>query len=251
MGIEDGLRHFHYGLCLMPSWGLWRNGCEIEVSLRQQRLLAVLAVHGACRRELIAGMLWPESPESSALDNLRVSIHRVTSGLPNLIHTNRHVLELSEWVGVDLHREWEALEGTAGPGNDKPPGTTPLLQGWYEDWVLNEQVRLLQARTAYWRRTALQCLARHDYAGTVESAAQGLFLDVLDEAALEIMVVAQLALGQCVSALQAIVGFRSRARKELGIAGSPTLDRLETQVRRAANAPYAGFSVGGPDRWSI
>lgn len=128
MGIEDGLRHFHYGLCLMPSWGLWRNGCEIEVSLRQQRLLAVLAVHGTCRRELIAGMLWPESPESSALDNLRVSIHRVTSGLPNLIHTNRHVLELSEWVGVDLHREWEALEGTAGPGNDKPPGTTPCCR---------------------------------------------------------------------------------------------------------------------------
>ncbi|NKG22137.1 AfsR/SARP family transcriptional regulator [Paeniglutamicibacter terrestris] len=251
MSIEGGLRQSHYGLCLMPSWGLWRNGCEIEVSLRQQRLLAVLAVQGCCRRELVAGMLWPESPESSALDNLRVSIHRVTSGLPDLIRADRHALELSEWVRVDLHREWEKLEGSAVAGERKHPGTTPLLLGWYEDWVLNEQVRLLQARTAYWRRTAAQCLARHDYAGTVESAAQGLFLDVLDEAALEIMVVAQLALGQCVSALQAIIGFRSRARKELGIAGSPTLDRLETQVRRVANASYAGFSVGGPDRWSI
>lgn len=253
MGFEDVPGHARYGLCLMPSWVLWCNGREMEVSLRQQRLLAVLAVQGSSRRELLAGLLWPESPEHSALDNLRVSIHRVTRGLPGLLRVDRHAVELSPVVSVDLHSEWVALGGGAdAAGADlKPPGTSPLLLGWYEDWVLHEQGRLLQARTAYWRRNAARSLARQDYGVAVESAAQGLFLDGLDESALEIMVVAQLGLGQCISALQGIVAFRRRARAELGICGSPTLDRLESRVRCAADASYAGTAGAGAERWNI
>lgn len=250
MAIGDMPGHTRYGLCLMPSWALCCNEREIEVSLRQQRLLAVLAVQGPSRRELLAGLLWPESPERSALDNLRVSIHRVTRELPGLIRVDRHAVALSPWVGVDLHAEWDALEGgaDAAGADSRPPGTLPLLPGWYEDWVLHEQGRLLQARTAYWRRSAARSLARQDYAVAVESATQSLFLDGLDESALETMVEAQLALGQCISALQGIVAFRRRARAELGICGSPTLDRLESRVRRAADASYAGSAGAGADR---
>ena len=251
MGFEADFGQGAYALRLMPSWGLWGNGRKIEVSLRQQRLLAFLAVQGTCRRELVAGVLWPESPEHSALDNLRVSIHRVTSALPGLLRADRHAVELSPRVPVDLHREWELISGTGTGAGGLHPGATGLLLGWYEDWVLDEQSRLQRARTAYWRRAAGEALARRDYAGAVESATQGLHLDVLDEAALETMVVAQLGLGQCISALQAIVGFRRRASSELGIAGSPTLDRLEARVRHAAQASFAGFPGGGPGSWFI
>lgn len=64
---------------------------------------------------------------------------------------------------------------------------------------------------------------------------------MLDETALEIMVLAHLELGQCISALQAIVEFRRRANHELGIAGSPSLDRLEALARRATQTPVASY----------
>ena len=245
MVVETERRESTYGLRLMPSWGLWSDDLRIEVSLRQQRLLAFLAVQGTCRRELVAGVLWPESPEHCALDNLRVSLHRVTSALPELVRTDRHAIGLAPRVWVDLRSEWEALGTADQQEKTRAPSTVPLLLGWYEDWVLDEQVRLQRARTAYWRRRAGDALARCDYLAAVDSAVQGLHLDVLDETSLEIMVVAQIGMGQCISALQAIVGFRRRACYELGIPGSPTLDRLEAQVRRAAQAPLASYPGPG------
>lgn len=244
-------RQARYELRLMPLWELRCEGMNIDVSLRQQRLLAALAVQGASKRELLCGLLWPESTERCALDNLRVSIHHVTHDLPGLISVDRYAVGFSEQVCVDLHREWEVLEGTSGHLSEALPDHAPLLLGWYEDWVLNEQARLLQARTAYWRRVAKECLACSDYPGTIESAANVLRLDALDEGALELMVVAQLALGQCISALHGISEFRSRARNEIGLLGSPALDQLEQRVRQAANVPVTSAYGAGTDRWVI
>lgn len=240
-----------FRLHLMPSWELWSNDRSIEVSLRQQRLLAFLAVQGTSRRELVAGMLWPESPEHCALDNLRVSIHKVSSELPELIRVDRHALGLAPHVWVDLKQEWEVLGTTQTHESLRSSGTESLLLGWYEDWVIDEQARLQQARITYWHRVALTALACCDYSAAVESAVQGLYLDVLDETSLEIMVVAHLGLGQCISALKAIVGFRRRASHELGIAGSPALDRLEARVRLVARTPILSCAGEVPDYGSI
>ena len=229
-----------YSLHLMPLWELWCNAEPVHVCLRQQRLLALLAIQGQCRRELVAGLLWPESSDASAQDNLRVSIHRVNHSLPGLLSVDRHSVGIDPSVPVDLHREWSLLQGNEQQAHPSPPGKEPLLLGWYEDWVLEAQLRLLHARTAYWRRTAGCCLVSGDYRGAVESAAHGLRLDMLDEAALEIMVAAQLALGQCISAMGAIEGFRRTAGHELGMSGSPALDRLEAQVRGVARGSLIG-----------
>ena len=223
-----------FRLHLMPSWELWNNELSVEVSLRQQRLLAFLAVHGTCRRELVAGALWPESPEYCALDNLRVSIHKVSSTLPDLIRADRYALGLAPHVWVDLHKEWKVLDGIQIEEGLRRPSNAPLLSGWYEDWVIDEQSRLNRARISYWHRVASVALASSDYIAAIEASIQGLYLEGLDETSLEIMVLAHLELGQCISALQAIVEFRRRANHELGIASSPALDRLEARVRIAA-----------------
>ena len=241
MSLETKCEQNVFRLHLMPSWELLNNELSVDVSLRQQRLLAFLAVHGTCRRELVAGALWPESPEYCALDNLRVSIHKVSSTLPDLIRADRYALGLTPHVWVDLHREWKALDCIHIHESMQRPSTAPLLMGWYEDWVLDEQSRLNRARITYWHRTARVALASCDYIAAVEAAICGLHLDVLDETALEIMVLAHLELGQCISALQAIVEFRRRANHELGIAGSPSLDRLEALARRATQTPVASY----------
>ncbi|GAA4380763.1 AfsR/SARP family transcriptional regulator [Paeniglutamicibacter cryotolerans] len=251
MLAEGCSRQSGYTLRLMPLWELSCDGVAIDVSTRQQRLLAVLAVQGASRRELLCGLLWPDSSERCALDNLRVSIHHVTRGLPGLIQVDRYAVGFSVKAWIDLHREWEVLEGVAGSCREALPGNTPLLLGWYEEWVLNEQARLLHARTHYWRRVAKECLACGDYSGAVESADTVLRLDVLDEGALEIMVHAQLALGQCISALHAIAEFRRRAHHEIGMSTSPALDQLELRVRQAAGSALSQAYGAGPDRWII
>lgn len=251
MLIDETVPAHQYELCLMPLWELTCDGVSIDVSMRQQRLLAALAVQGASRRELLCGLLWPDSSERCALDNLRVSIHHVTHSLPGLIQVDRHAVGLSARVRIDLHHEWDVLEGIARRGRDTLPGNRPLLLGWYEDWVLNEQARLLHARTAYWRRVAKECLACGDFSGAAESADNVLRLDVLDEGALEVMVGAQLALGQCISALHSISTFRRRARNELGVARSPALDQLELRVRQVIDAAVIRTRGVGTDRWVI
>lgn len=250
MGDTSKMPQAGYSLHLMPLWELRDNGIRLHVCLREQRLLAVLAIHGPSKRDRVAGLLWPESCDRSAQDNLRVSIHHVTHSLPGMLTVDRHSVGISPTARVDLHRERAALEGFDGQGRTPRPRNEPLLMGWYEDWVLEEQAGLLQARTAYWHQVAARCLRHDDCRGAVEAAARVLRLDMLDEAALEIMVTAQLALGQSISAMGAIAAFRRTARHELGMSGSPALDRLEARVRGATNVSLAGFR-GAPEPFNI
>ena len=46
-------------------------------------LLAYLAMHAgvACRREVLAGLLWPDQPESEARHNLRQALSRLRTAI--------------------------------------------------------------------------------------------------------------------------------------------------------------------------
>jgi len=46
-------------------------------------LLAYLAMHAgvACRRDLLAGLLWPEQPEATAHQNLRQALSRLRAAI--------------------------------------------------------------------------------------------------------------------------------------------------------------------------
>ena len=99
-----------FELDLMRAWRIRRQGEAVRVAARQQRLIAALAVRGASFRNYLAGMLWPECPETNALESLRMAVHLTTRQLPGLLVKDGALLSLDRRVDVDLYRVRAALK---------------------------------------------------------------------------------------------------------------------------------------------
>jgi DNA-binding SARP family transcriptional activator len=117
-----------------------------------RRLLVYLALceRPQCRT-LVAGLLWPDKPETRASANLRAALWRLPDpdGLP-LVGCNGSNLHLSEHLIVDV-RVTEALGWSLveHPGEwtdrvDAELFLVELLPGWYDDWVIFERERIAQ-----------------------------------------------------------------------------------------------------------
>ncbi|MEC5182457.1 DNA-binding SARP family transcriptional activator, partial [Arthrobacter sp. CG_A4] len=77
---------------LLGSWQLRRDTGLVHVAARQQRLIAALAIRGPSLRSYLVGLLWPEYPETRALESLRVSVHLISRQLPGLVVNDGTVL---------------------------------------------------------------------------------------------------------------------------------------------------------------
>ncbi|MDQ4076600.1 MAG: tetratricopeptide repeat protein [Chloroflexota bacterium] len=126
------------------------DGEAVDFSSRPaQTLLAYLLLNAGIshRREQLAGLLWPDSLESSARKNLRNAIYRVRQAIGE-----RYLLSDKTTLAFDTsapyHLDVALLE------DDKANADTEalmravaayqgeLLPGFYEDWVLLERERL-------------------------------------------------------------------------------------------------------------
>ena len=82
-----------------------------------QALLAYLALHTEtpCRREALAGLLWPDQPERTALLNLRQTLSRLRKAIedheadPPLLNITRETIQLDpegkHWLDVTAFRD--------------------------------------------------------------------------------------------------------------------------------------------------
>ena len=91
-----------WNLSVLGCWQLRRNEQTVEVGARQKRLISVLALLGPRSRDVVAGLLWPESSEMQAAGNLRASLFRITHDLPVLVRS-ADPLQLEPSVIVDPH----------------------------------------------------------------------------------------------------------------------------------------------------
>lgn len=238
----------HLELDLLRFWQLRRDGEVVHVALRQQRLIAVLAVRGPRLRNYLAGLLWPDCPEPRALESLRVSVHLVTRQIPGMLVKDGSMLALDPSVQVDLHRVRALLqESPAGSG----PGARALLDlrdaellpGWYEDWVLFEQSRLHQDRLRALTNLSISELAAGDCEGAAEAAAAAVEIEPLYESAVRALVNAELGMGNYVSALHAFEEYSAGLRREMGVLPSEALssliDAIQGPARRTVPLPAA------------
>ena len=139
---------------LLGRFELSRDDKAIGITSRlAQSLFAYLILHAgtAHRREKLAGMLWPDSLEEPARDNLRHALWRVRKALPTnpkaeyLLTDDLSIAfnasaeywldlaqleKLSERVSVD-----ELMGVLATYGGE-------LLPGFYDEWVLSEREHL-------------------------------------------------------------------------------------------------------------
>lgn len=228
----DGSGGRGWELKLLGYWQLRRNGQVVDVGIRQQRLIAALAILGARSRHFVAGRLWPDRPDVQAAGSLRASVYQVTHQLPRLLGSSNDSLYLDPEVAVDLHQVRRLISDIERTGTGVSPDAVDvlrcaeLLPGWYEDWVVFEQERLQQQRLE-----ALETLARHylfipDPGRAIAAARAAVTIEPLRESAQLVLFRGHLEAGNRALAVQSYEAFRTRIQRELGVQPSPRFAQL-------------------------
>jgi SARP family transcriptional regulator, regulator of embCAB operon len=207
-------------LQLIGGWCLRSGGRDVKVGLRQQRLIAALALLGSQPRPFLSGLLWPESSERQASGSLRAAVWTISQQLPGLLVSDNARLELAESVQVDLSG---FLLDATGPKPGMAMGNrrdmlarAELLPGWYDDWVLKEQEQFQRRRLTALATMAENMLARGETAGALEAAWAALRIDPLHGTAMRLLLRAQLQDGNHAGVLSAYRDFSLRMRNEFG-----------------------------------
>ena len=246
-------------LDMLGTWRLRRNGAALHVATRQQRLIAALALKGPHLRSYLVGLLWPEYPDSKALESLRVSVHLISRQVPGLLVNEGRMLSLRDRVDVDLQRV--RLQIRALGQGEYGPGTTSLLHdlrdaqllpGWYEDWVMIEQTRLQQERLRAFTDISTASLALGDM-GTAEAAAEAaLAVEPLYETAVTLLIRAEMGQGNPAAALRAYERYRRQLKEDMGLPPSKSVGELlaavlagQSQAGRKRLIPAGGSWLGG------
>jgi DNA-binding SARP family transcriptional activator len=221
----------HVRLTLLGRWRLQRAGSPIRLSRSGQRLVAFLALAGACDRDFVAGTLWPESPEPRAHANLRNTLWRLrcrgdgivtaTAAEVGLRDTSTDVDDLTSYASDLLNDPAAPIDPRrfgllAGPG---------LLPGWYEDWVQERRDGLDQLRVAALERLSARFLPTR-LPLAAETARAAVRLDPLRESARYRLIHAQLAEANVAGAVREYRQFRDLLDRELGIAPSGRITAL-------------------------
>lgn len=239
-------------LQLLGGWQLHRGDQPVTVALRQQRLIAALALYGKQSRAFLAGLLWPDSPEHQAAGNLRHSVFVVNRNLPKLLAPTRDSLDLAEQVRVDVRDiKAQASRVEEQAGSDLPQSMLDwglegeLLPGWYEDWVISEQDRWQRLRLSVLERLARQFLLQGKIDQAVEAARAAMSIEPLRESAQRLLLQCYLTEGNQAEALRTYQSFRIRLRQELGVDPSPITADLVSSLMMDGSTGEQHFGRSG------
>jgi DNA-binding SARP family transcriptional activator len=195
------------------------------------------------QRAAVAGLLWPDVPESLAQGSLRSALWRVHKVAPGLIDTSGGALSLAEGVRVDVRDldDWarQVQDPRCCVGELKLPDVglcADLLPGWYDDWVLLERERLRQLRMHALETVARRLADAGRYGEALQAAYAAMRAEPLRESAHRVVIRLHLAEGNLCEALRAFERIRVLLADELGVQPSEQMVRLVGGVRAAAQA---------------
>ncbi len=228
-------------LDLLGGWSLHREGAGVAMSSSGQRLLALLALRGRTQRDFVAGVLWPDNDDQSALANLRTTLWRVRRRVQGAIEGSGAEIELGPHVVVDVHElittgerllqqdAAEPISDWAGIGHTLARHD-PLLPGWYEDWVLAERERLQQVQVHALEIAAERLVQSRQLATALEVAQAATVVEPFRETAHCAVVRVLLKQSNPAQALRHYRRYAQLLDRELGIEPSPDLRELVRPV---------------------
>src|SRR5215207_1120182 len=165
-------------------------------SARAESLLAFLALHREApqQRQRLAFLLWPDSTEAQARTNLRHLLHTLRRALPDLDRfldiTPRTLgwrADTPYWLDVAAFDEAMARAEAGGTAERAALEvavaryTGDLLDGCYDEWILDERGRLRGRYLDALARLAALLEASDDHAQAIRYADRLLRLDPLSE----------------------------------------------------------------------
>jgi DNA-binding SARP family transcriptional activator/predicted ATPase len=245
-------------------------------SNKVRALLAYLAVeaHQPHRREVLAGLLWPDWPDRDALNNLRYTLSDLRAAIgdraaePPYLLISRDELQFNPKCehSLDVSALVDAAEGIRAGGVS--PGTLEhaiklytgvFLDGFslgdcpgFEQWVLLTRERLARQASAILHYLAAKAEERNEYEGAQAWAWQQLEHEPWDEAAHRVLMRTLARSDQRAAALAQYQNCRRVLADELGVEPAPETTRLYEQIRDGElkswprSAPAPGLTVQLP-----
>ncbi|HYX10372.1 MAG TPA: BTAD domain-containing putative transcriptional regulator, partial [Candidatus Acidoferrum sp.] len=193
----------HVRLRLLGAFALTgADGTPISIgSPRAQSLVACLALNRgvAQSRKQVSFLLWPDSAEAQAHNNLRQLLHQVRRSWPgsDAFLAGRGgalVLKSGPDLAIDIDdHELAVAAATDGDDEAQPEATRKafeaavdsysgvLLPAIYDEWILPERERLADTHLRVLDRLIGLLEQQGDYRAAIERANQRLRLDPLDE----------------------------------------------------------------------
>ncbi|HYB87530.1 MAG TPA: AAA family ATPase, partial [Streptosporangiaceae bacterium] len=196
-------------------------------SARAESLLAYLLLHRDAPqpRQRLAFMLWPGSTESQAQTNLRKVLHNLRRALPGadrLFEIGPRTLQWRAdaplWLDVE-HFERALAEGRLGEAVDTYGGE--LLEGRYDEWLVDERLRLAGLHLEALERLARQHGADQRWPEAIRCAERLVAHDPLREESHRLLMRLCHASGDRARGVRAYHVCASTLERELGIEPSP------------------------------
>jgi predicted ATPase/DNA-binding SARP family transcriptional activator len=219
------------------------QGEEVTTSLSRRAclVLAILALREGrpIERWRLAGMVWPESPDATALHNLRQTLSPMRNALgpaKNLLKSvspRSIMLEKANDVSVDAWRFDQALQ-VASPSSLQEAidlYRKPLLVECEEPFATTERESRSAAFLNACDQLAAHLLDQRQYSAAIAVLQKALAEDPFREPACRAMMSALAGSGQASAALDVCRGFRNRLRKELNSDISPETRKLVRSIR--------------------
>ena len=210
-----------------------------QAPLRLERktaaLLAYLALEGPTPRSALAGLLWPDSLETTARGNLRQLLRRLRDGAGADLVAGDDPLLLGNQVSVDAVQ----LELGAFAGDDAAviAGSGELLEGMdfedcsdLTDWLLARRESLSGLKVAALERLADASEQGGDFRAALLHAQQLLELDAVSEVAHRRVMRLHYLSGDRGAALRAYQRCSQVMQRELGVAPLPETTALARSI---------------------
>jgi DNA-binding SARP family transcriptional activator len=212
---------------LLGGFGLVHGASSSSLSRGSQRLLAFLALQGgAVRRDLTAGLLWPEASESRAHSSLRSGLARLGDLASGAVVADAVEVKLAASVPVDLYDSQQIARrllepclpmGPAAAAAAIPLLSAELLPGWYEDWALLEAESWRQLRLHALEAAAGVLAGACRFGEAAAAAVAAVRADPLRESGHGALIAVHLAEGNQSEALREFERYRALLLAELGL----------------------------------
>lgn len=204
-------------------------------SVRVRSLLGYLLLHDDVphARQRLAFMLWPESTEAQARTNLRKTLHTIRGEAPEVAQalevTPRTIArrrDVACWVDVAAFRAELQRADAAEEGSDDAVAALraavhlysgDLLEGCYDDWVVDERERLRERYVGALWNLGEALADRGDRAGALRLGRQVLRCDPFREDVYRFLMRMHNAAGDRAAAVRVYHECVTTLQRELGV----------------------------------
>lgn len=222
-------------------------------TLRLQSLLAYLILHADApqSRQHLAFLLWPDSDESHARNNLRQFLHQLRQALPaptRFLMSDSSVVcwKMDPRQVVDVQhfehalREADVAEQSGDIDASRQALTRAvssyegdLLPGCYDEWITPARARLHEECHRACQKLVQLLETQREYPAALKMAQRLLFLDSLDESTYGTLMRLHLLNEDVSSAQRVYQNAVETIRRELGIEPSDALRAAHERLRRS------------------